>query len=254
MWQNIVMAVYMAAVFWFAFNVNGMIEGLAANAAGVKESLSWAAPMLWMADGIMGDWGLLLAFAACCIVPFALVVFGLGRVYRQAVTAFAARSARNDYKLSAQSASGQKKALLAKEAKRFFGTPMYFWNAGIGLIMLVAMGAAALVMQNDLREFIGLLGGALPVMPMAALAMGFCLCTSAVAAPSISLEGKYLWILREAPVDERSLLWIKTGFELLLSLPCTVIGGVCLIIALQLTTPEGALLIFSMALDRKSVV
>ncbi len=246
--QNIVMAVYMAAVFWFAFNVNGMIEGLAANAAGVKESLSWAAPMLWMADGIMGDWGLLLAFAACCIVPFALVVFGLGRVYRQAVTAFAARSARNDYKLSAQSASGQKKALLAKEAKRFFGTPMYFWNAGIGLIMLVAMGAAALVMQNDLREFIGLLGGALPVMPMAALAMGFCLCTSAVAAPSISLEGKYLWILREAPVDERSLLWIKTGFELLLSLPCTVIGGVCLIIALQLTAPEGALLIFSMAL------
>lgn len=125
---------------------------------------------------------------------------------------------------------------------------MYFWNAGIGLIMLVAMGAAALVMQNDLREFIGLLGGALPVMPMAALAMGFCLCTSAVAAPSISLEGKYLWILREAPVDERSLLWIKTGFELLLSLPCTVIGGVCLIIALQLTAPEGALLIFSMAL------
>ena len=124
--QNIVMAVYMAAVFWFAFNVNGMLEGLAADAMGVKESLSWAAPMLWMADGIMGDWGLLLAFAACCIVPFALVVFGLGRVYRQAVTAFAARSARNDYKLSAQSASGQKKALLAKEAKRFFGTPMYF--------------------------------------------------------------------------------------------------------------------------------
>ena len=121
--QNIVMALYLAAVFWFAFNLNGMIEGLAANAAGVKESLSWAAPMLWMADGIMGDWGLLLAFAACCIVPFALVVFGLGRVYRQAVTAFAARSARNDYKLSAQSASGQKKALLAKEAKRFFGTP-----------------------------------------------------------------------------------------------------------------------------------
>ena len=52
--QNIVMALYLAAVLWFAFNLNGMIEGLAANAAGVKESLSWAAPMLWMADGILG--------------------------------------------------------------------------------------------------------------------------------------------------------------------------------------------------------
>ncbi len=241
--QNIVMAVYMVAVFYFAFNVNGMIEGLAANAAGVKESLSWAAPMLWMADGIMGDWGKLLAFAACCVVPFGLVVFGLGRVYRQAVTAFAARSARNDYKLSAQSASGQKKALLAKEAKRFFGTPMYFWNAGIGLMMLLAAGVAALVMQRDLQELIGLLGDALPVMPLAAMVMGFCLCTSAVAAPSISLEGKYLWILREAPVDENSLLRIKTGFELLLSLPCTLIAGVCLTIALKLSAAEGAVLV-----------
>ena len=112
--QNIVMAVYMAAVFYFSFNLNSAIENLAANAMGVKESLSWAAPMLWMADGLMGDWGALLAFAACCVIPFALVVFGLGRVYRWAVTAFAARSARNDYKLSAQSASGQKKALLAR--------------------------------------------------------------------------------------------------------------------------------------------
>ena len=246
--QNIVMAIYMAAVFWFAFNLNGMIEGLAANAAGVKQSLSWAAPMLWMGDGILGDWGKLLAFAACCIIPFVLVVFGLGRVYRKAVTAFAARSARNDYKLSAQAASGQKKALLFKEARRFFGTPMYFWNSGIGLIMLLAAGVAALVMRNDLREFIAMAGEGFPVMPMAALVMGFCLCTSAISAPSISLEGRYLWILREAPVEEKSLLWIKTGFELLLSVPCTVIGGVCLTIALELSPLDGAALLAAMLL------
>lgn len=246
--QNIVMALYLVAVFWFAFNLNGMIEGLAANAAGVKESLSWAAPMLWMADGIMGNWGLLLAFAACCVVPFALVVFGLGRVYRQAVTAFAARSARNDYKLSAQAASGQKKALLAKEAKRFFGTPMYFWNGGLGLIMLLAAGIGALVMRNDLQAVASLLGEEFPVLPMAALVIGFCLCTCAIAAPSISLEGKYLWILREAPMDEGSLLWIKVGFQLLLSLPCTLVGVVCIAIALGLPLWQGAVLLLAMAL------
>lgn len=245
--QNIVMAIYMAAVFWFVFNLNGMIEGLAANAAGVKESLSWAAPMLWMADGIMGDWGKLLAFALCCAVPFALVVLGLGRVYRKAVTAFQARAAGHDYKLSAQTASGQKKALLVKEARRFFGTPMYFWNSGMGLMMLLAAGVAALVMREDLRMCLGLLGG-FPRMPMAALVMAFCLCTCLITAPSISLEGRYLWILREAPVDEASLLWIKTGFELLLSAPCTVIAGVCLTIALQLSAADGAVLIGAMLL------
>ena len=244
--QNIVMALYVAAVFWFAFNLNGMIEGLAANAAGVRESLSWAAPLLWMADGVMGDWGKLLAFAACCAVPFALVVFGLGRVYRQAVTAFAARSARNDYKLSAQAASGQKKALLAKEARRFFGTPMYFWNSGLGLIMLVGMGVAALVMRGTLRMYLGLLEG-FPVLPMAALVMGFCLCTCVIASPSISLEGRYLWILREAPVGEGEVIWLKTGFQLLLTLPCTLIAGVCLTAALELSPAEGGvLLLFSL--------
>ena len=246
--QNIVMGLYMAAVFYFCFNLNGMIEGLAANAAGVKESLSWAAPMLWMADGIMGDWGLLLAFAARCVIPFALVVLGLGRVYRQAVTAFAARSARNDYKLSAQSASGQKKALLAKEAKRFFGTPMYMWNSGIGLIMLVAAGVAALVMGDELRMYAAMLGDALPVMPLAALVMGLCLSMCVIAAPSISLEGKYLWILREAPMRESDLLWIKVGFQLLLSIPCTVIAGVCISIALGFSPVEGAVLLVAMVL------
>ena len=244
--QNIVMALYMVAVFWFSFNLSGMIEDLAANAVGVKESLSWAAPILWMGDGILGDWKLLLAFVACCVIPFALVVVCLGRVYRQAVTAFAARSARNDYKLSAQSASGQTKALLAKEAKRFFGTPMYLWNCGLGLIMLLAAGIAALVMRDDLRAFIAMTGGLLPVLPMAAAVMGFCLCTCIITAPAISLEGKYLWILREAPMEESVLLWIKVGFQLMLSLPCTVIAGVCIAIAVELPAWQGAVLVISM--------
>ena len=138
--QNIVTGLFLVVVFYFSFNVNKMIGALAANAAGIKDSLNWAAPLLWMGEGIMGDWGLLLAFAACCVISFALVVFGLGRVYRQAVTAFAARAAQSNYKLSTQSVSSQKKALFRKEAQRFFGTPMYFWNAGLGLILLLAAG------------------------------------------------------------------------------------------------------------------
>ena len=220
--QNIVMGLFLAAVLWFSFRLNGMIGSLAANAAGVKESLAWAAPLLWMGEGIMGDWGLLLAFAA--------------------------RSAQSDYKLSAQSASGQKKALLRKEAQRFFGTPMYFWNAGMGLIMLLAAGAASLVMRGKLADFVELAGEGLPLLPMAAAVIGFCLCTCPIAAPSVSLEGKYLWILREAPVTEGALLWIKVGFQLLLTAPCAVIAGVCLSAALGFTLWQGAVLLLAAVL------
>ena len=113
---------------------------------------------------------------------------GLGRVYRQAVTAFAARPAQSNYKLSAQSASSQKKALLRKEAQRFFGTPMYFWNAGLGLIMLLAAGSASLEMREKLLAFVGMDG--FPLLPVTAAVICFCLCTCPIAAPSVSLEGK----------------------------------------------------------------
>ena len=151
---------------------------------------------------------------------------------------------RNDYKLSAQSASGQKKALLRMELRRLFGMPMYFWNACLGLIMLVAMGVAALVMREDLRMYLGLLEG-FPRMPLAALMIGFCLSMTVIAAPSVSLEGKYLWILREAPVDEGALLGLKTGFELMFSAPCAAIAGACLTIALELSPLEGAVLLLA---------
>ena len=241
--QNIVTGLFLVVVFYFSFNLNRMISGLAVNAAGIKDSLNWAAPLLWMGEGIMGDWGLLLAFAACCVISFALVVFGLGQVYRQAVTAFAARSAQSNYKLSAQSASSQKKALLRKEAQRFFGTPMYFWNAGLGLIMLLAAGAASLVMREKLLAFVGMDG--FPLLPMAAAVICFCLCTCPIAAPSVSLEGKYLWILREAPMPGSTLLWVKVGFQLLLTLPCTVIAGACISIALGFQLWQGAALLIA---------
>ncbi|MEY8420972.1 hypothetical protein AALA83_17080 [Oscillospiraceae bacterium 44-5] len=241
--QNIVTGLFLVVVFYFSFNLNRMISGLAANAAGIKDSLNWAAPLMWMGEGILGDWRLLLAFAACCVIPFALVVFGLGRVYRQAVTAFAARSAQSNYKLSAQSASSQKKALLRKEAQRFFGTPMYFWNAGLGLIMLLAAGAASLVMREKLLAFVGTED--FPLLPMAAAVICFCLCTCLIAAPSVSLEGKYLWILREAPMPGSTLLWVKVGFQLLLTLPCTVIAGACISIALEFQLWQGAALLIA---------
>ncbi len=74
-------------------------------------------------EGIMGDWENAAGLCPVLRVPFALVVMGLGRGYRQAVTAFAARSVQSNYKLTAQTASGQKKALLKKEMQRFLVRP-----------------------------------------------------------------------------------------------------------------------------------
>lgn len=232
--QNLIMAVYMVGVFWFAFRINGMVEHLSVYAADVKASMGWAAPAVWMGDGIMGDWMALGKFALVCVIPCVLVVYGLGKCYRKAVTSFRAASARSDYKLSAQRSSGVFRALVAKEAKRFFGTPVYFWNCGIGLLMMVGLSVFALIKKADLMAAMAAPELSMLLLPGACAVMGFCLSTSPICAPSVSMEGKQLWLLRESPVSERLLIGIKTGFQLALALPCILISAACLCLALNL--------------------
>ena len=122
---------------------------------------------------------------------------------------------------------------------------MYFWNAGLGLILLLAAGVASLILRDKLLVYLGMAGESIPLLPMAAAVICFCLCTCPIAAPSVSLEGKYLWILRETPISDHTLLWVKVGFQLLLTLPCTVIAGLCLSIALGFQLWQGAVLLIA---------
>lgn len=228
--QHVFMAVLLVLVFWFSFNLNGALANLAVNAQQVQESLGWALPIVWMAEGILGDWVKLLLFVCCCIAVFAVMAVVLGSVYRKAVTSFQAKSARNDYRMSGQRFAGQIKALLKKEAARFFSNAAYFWNGGLGLVFLLVIGVLALVRRQFLLE----LAAMVPALPVAAAVIGFCLCTCIIAAPSISLEGRYFWLLREAPVSESRLVWVKTGFQIMLAAPCALICAICLSIALTL--------------------
>lgn len=232
--QNLFTGAFLVVVFSFSFNLNGILSGLAANAGSLRDKLTWAMPMLWMGDGILSDWTAFLFFALCCIIPFVLMTVILGKCFRRAVTSFQSRSARSDYRLSAQNAKGQSRALLRKECNRFFGTPSYLWNAGLGLMLLIAAGIAVIVKGDSLTPMLEMIPG----LPIAAGVMGFCLCTCIITAPSISLEGKNFWILREAPIREKTLLRIKVGFQLLLSIPCTIFCGAC-IAGVLLTPREG---------------
>ncbi|MDD6160509.1 MAG: ABC transporter permease [Oscillospiraceae bacterium] len=242
--QNIFMALFLIVVFYFSFNLQGILNNLALHADSIKEGLRWAMPLVWMADGIMGSWQAVGLFALCCVIPCAVVTAGLGRCYRWAVTAFHARSARSDYKLTGQRSAGQTKALLAKEKRRFFGTPGYLWNAGLGLMLLLVMGVAAIVKREALRE----LSAVMPALPVAAAAMGFCLSTCIITAPSVSLEGRCFWILREAPLAAERIIGVKIAFQLLLAVPCVLISGGCLAFALSLPLWQGIVLIVTMIL------
>ena len=205
--------------------------------------------LLLMERGLCsGDALALLGFFALCLLPFLLVVRLFAMRYKQIVTRLSARSVRSDYRLERLSSAGPRRALLKREALRFFGTPVYLFNAGFGLLLLPAAGVAALFQRARLDALLAQVeagGLTLPLTGLLAAGIWFVLSTAAVTASSISLEGNRLWILKEAPVGTATLFRIKTGFQLLLTLPCLLTGTALLSLALGLSWLDGLLVALS---------
>lgn len=242
--RNLLYLVFFAAIMALSFNMNGLISSLAEHAAGIRAGFSgWGVPFLLFQQGVCGHVTAFLGFLALCVGPFLLAVWLFGLRYKQIVTSLTARSSRSDYKLKRQTGASPRKTLLAKEGRKFFTTTMYFFNAGFGLILLMVGGVAALVKGGTLTALFAQF--ALPLAPLLALAILFCLSMSAVSASSISLEGPHLWILKEAPVSTKAVLGVKWGFELLLTIPSLLVcvAGVSLGCGLSLPQAGGLLLV-----------
>lgn len=242
-------ALLMAVVFFLAIRLNLAVSTLAAGAMGADIAgvfTGWGIPFLLFQRGVCGDWETLVMFCLLSLAPVLLAAWLCARNYQKILTGLRSHGKRPAYRLGRLRAAGRKKALLRKEAARYFGTPIYLFNTGIGLIMLVIVGIAAAVMGGRLREQLALAGlGDLPLLSMAAAVMGFMLSTVAITGSSVSLEGQNLWIIKEAPVSAREVLDGKAGFQLLLTAPCLLVCTLGLVWGLKLTLAEGSVLLLT---------
>lgn len=232
-------ALLLVAVFFLAFQINGAVSALAAGTVAVP---LWAAPFQLFQQGVCGNWETLVMF---CLLSLALLLLAaalLARSYQQVLTGLHAHRRAPAYRLAGLSASSQRQALLRKEAARFFGTPVYLFNAGLGLLLLPIAGFAAALLRSRIQEMLAPLGR-LPLLSLAAAAVVFALSTVAVTGSSISLEGKNLWILKESPISASRILGTKALFQFLLTVPSLLIGGLGLAWGLKLSWPETVLLL-----------
>lgn len=245
-------ALLTAAVFFLAVKVNMGVSAIAAGAmgAGFTEAFTgWGLPFLLFQRGVCGDWETLAMFCLLSLAPALGAAWLCARNYRHVLTGLRSHGRRPAYRLGRLRASGRRKALLRKEAARYFGTPIYLFNTGIGLIGLVIAGIAAAVMGGSLRSQLAQAGlGDFPLLLLSAAGISLLLSTVAVTGSSISLEGQNLWILKEAPVSAREALDAKAGFQMLLTGPCVLLCAAGLVWGLKLSPAEGCvLLVFSLA-------
>lgn len=173
-----------------------------------------------------------LIFAAICIVPFALVCLLLNKSFVKIVTSRVGAK-RIKYEARTLKGSSVAWAMTKKDLSRFFNNSSYMLNSGLGLIYSIGMSIFVVVSAFNRPEGAAPGSGFLDKMFNAVgtdnLPFLFCVflaffaAMTCISGPSISVEGKNLWILKSMPVRAAEILKGKALSHLLLSIPASLI-------------------------------
>lgn len=225
------MVLFLAAYFYIYTNANTLLTQLAQNGAEIAAAVQGAVwPLYALGQACTGDILSLLAIVLLCGAVFALVCWALAASFVKTVSGRHAggvrrsKAVRNDARVQSPL-----RAISHKELRKFLTSSVYLTNMGLGVILIAALPVAALIFRSKLLELLAMMEPIRPIVPgFVVLALSFCISTSCISAPSVSLEGKSLWVIRSLPVSGRIVLLGKLRMHCLIMLPVSAVSALVL--------------------------
>ena len=226
------MVVFLGLYFWFYSQAGDILQSIAVSGqkiAGIVQSWVW--PMYAMGVGSTGQPLLIAAFLGICAVLFGIIYWFLSATFLKTATASKYSRKRKRLNTAETKCRSAASAVAAKDFRKFLTCPVYLTNMGLGILMIAAFLVAALILRNDLLPIFQLPGirELTPVILCAILA--FSISTCCISTPSVSLEGKNIWILKCLPVSSKQILLSKLSVHIWLTVPLSCITGLILSIA-----------------------
>ena len=228
-------ALYYVVVYRAQDAIGALVANAAAYSAVIKADVY---PLYLFGQCATGDIGAVLAVTAVTCALFALMWTLISRSFLRLATS-SGRTERREYRESAAKVRGIGAALFAKEMGRFVSSPNYMLNCGLGVVMLPVLAIVVLIKGGELIPAIaGAIGDAKSVPTL--LTAGVCIAAGMndMAAPSVSLEGKNLWLVQSLPVTPWQVLRAKLNVQLALTELPALIAAVCVCLACRCTVPE----------------
>ncbi len=234
-----ILAVVFIVIYYFVyFKATDLVKDIIVNASIYGERIKGGAYLIYLFGRIgEGDFIATAVFTAATAILFALVWLLLSRSFIKIATG--GGSVRKvGYKDKTARQRTAFKALLSKEFRRFTSSANYMLNCGLGVLVLMAAGVAILIKGRDLSVALsGVFPGQTDIVAVFLCGL-ICLivCMNDMAAPSVSLEGKSIWIPKSLPVDPKLCLRAKASLQLLLTAIPALFASVCSAIVLPLPT------------------
>lgn len=228
---------FLFGYFYFYSQANNYLNQIIQNGTAIAEAVKRAAFPVYHFGYAIAEHSLvsLLWFLLITAIPFAAVYAILSKSFISIATAKKG-AARIKYTEKALKVSGIKKALVKKELKHFVSSPMYMLNGSLGVIFAVILPFALLFKKEQIYGMLTMIPELESMLgPAAILAICMLASTNIISAPSISLEGKNLWIAQSFPIDGGDVLLSKVYAHMTVCIPAVLFASVMLSFILEVT-------------------
>ena len=222
--------VVIGAYYFVYFKAQSMIQDLLANAAVYGARIKGAAyPVYLLCSVGIGDMRASVIVSAAVAALFGLMWALLSRSFLRIATS-TEKVARREYRQMHLRHRSADTALLCREFSHFAANPNYMLNCGLGTFLMPVCAVAVLWKGGALFSVLNAMFAETPDSVPLLLGVVFCGLASmnSMTAPSVSLEGKSLWLLQSLPVEPWQIFRAKirmqlllTGLPMLLCIVCT---------------------------------
>lgn len=240
----IISLAFLAAYYFVYFKASTLLQTLIANAVTVGAKIKGTAYPLYLLGRVGEGDGLAICMMTVAVLAlFALTCYILSRSFLKIATS-TGNVAKAKYKETAVKTKGIFAALLGKEFGRFTSSPNYMLNCGLSTLLL-PIGAVLLLIKGVWLKT--LLWDVFGDMEFAGVLLTAAICMLAsmndMTAPSISLEGKSLWLAQSLPVTAWQVLQAKLSVQLLLTGIPVLLCGICAVIVMQPSPVTGIFMV-----------
>ncbi len=233
--------VFFGFYYFFFFNLSEYLNELILNAAVIGEKVRSSAHILYVIGRCgEGDPLSMLYLTAAVSALLAATCFALSRSFIKIATS-SDKLAKRVYRARTAKLRSPSSALLFRETAHLLSSPTYMLNCALGTPLLLIAGTLLLIKGRELLDIAAMLP--LPDGLCAAIPC-FCVCflcsTCDLTAPSVSLEGRSLWIAQSLPVRPWDILRAKLRLHLLLTAVPALYCSVCVCIVFRPELPTAA--------------
>ena len=237
---------FLALYYVFYFKANAYLQQIAQHTDEISRAMkSWLYPFYQMGLAGAGNVLSLLIVALFAAALFAVIYLVLSRSFLRIATQNRGEK-KAVYREKTVKAASVRSALLRREFKHFTSSATYMLNCALGTILMLGAAVVVLIKAPVVREVLNEFYQEIPVlarlMPVIMVGVAFFIASmNFITAPSVSLEGRSLWLIQSLPVRSKDVLRSKQQLHLSVTMPVALLMIVCLCAVTQLPALQAVL-------------